>query len=161
MLGNCGPELLPEGGSLCGTGGLGISGGFTISKPCCVWLRRGAVRRGSVCGLYQVLVSWLWKGVQQGKVPEVIRGWYLHIIIYYHVLSYIIIYYHVLSHIVMYSLQRGRCCLRGWVCSHELWCVQAARAASSLVFLYGSLLSGANAVCPAGPAAHRLLERPD
>lgn len=114
----------------------------------CVWVISG----------FSVMAG---EGCQQGKVPEVIRGWYLHIIIYYHVLSYIIIYYRVLSHIIMYSLQRGRCCLRGWVCSHELWCVQAARAASSLVFLYGSLLSGANAVCPAGPAAHKLLERPD
>lgn len=89
VLGNCGPELLPEGGSLCGTGGLGISGGFIISKPCCVWLWRGAVRRGSVCGLYQVLVSWLWKGVSKERFQRLSEAGIC-------ILSYITMYYHIL-----------------------------------------------------------------
>lgn len=37
------------------------------------------------------------EGCQQGKVPEVIRGWYLHIIIYYNILSCIITHCHVFS----------------------------------------------------------------
>lgn len=51
------------------------------------------------------------------------------------------------QHIIMYHLQCGCCCLRGWVCSHGLWCVQAARAASSLVLLYGSFCQGKRCTC--------------
>lgn len=83
--------------------------GFTLSASC-VWLC--PARRGSVG--------------------------YQRLVLAYHILSYIIMYYPALSYIIIYHLQCGRCSLRGRVCSHGLWCVQAARAASSLVPLQGS-----------------------
>lgn len=113
--------------------------------------------RGSLCGTGGLAVVLHWVPavcgcVQPGEVLWVIRGWYLHIISY-HILSCIILYYHILSYII--------CSVAA-----ALWGAECAAMGSGVSRLPELLLplclskaavreKVADAVCPAGPAAHR------